>query len=174
MKQSTNYNQSPDDFPLTQEQWHAAEEILLGDVRKHFSLSAAAKEIGVSRAVLVRAIERSRLRLASDPPWSHSIHMIYDQRESIIADRLEDLAWKKALGTTFIDEDGEEVTVPGDTRVLMAMLGVHDKRYKTTQSKKDIPDDTDAETIRRKLNATVHMDRINQIEERKKREQSSG
>ena len=141
------------EFPITEAEWATVEGIVFGESRNRISLTAAAKAIGVHRNVLVNAIERSRLKMPEDPPWTRHIHTIWDQRDIILADRLEDLAWEKAQGEK------------GDTRVLMAMLAARDSRYRPVKSKQDDTKDIDAETIRRALASQVHMEDIQQIEQ---------
>ena len=149
------------DFPITEEEWALVEGIVFGESRNRISLTAAAKAIGVHRNVLVNAIERSRLKMPEDPPWTRHIHTIWDQRDIILADRLEDLAWEKAQGAENPDGSFEK----GDTRVLMAMLAARDSRYRPVKSKQDDNKDIDAETIRRALASQVHMEDIQQIEQ---------
>ena len=175
MKRSMNSNgnnlQAVDyePFPMNERQWAAAMDILLGSATK-MSVYAAATAAGVSRSVLLKCIERSRERRAGDPPWAQSMHMIYDERECVIADKLEDEIWKRGMGWTEkvmkVGDDGKvseiEVTYPGDSRLLVRMMEVLDPRYRKTQSKSAGIDTDNPEEIRRKIQAEIHRYKLEQ------------
>ena len=168
-------------FPLREEQWEKAKEILLGSNTK-MSVHAAAQAAGVSRAVLLACIERAREPDEGDPLWIRSMPLIFDEREYIIADKLQDELWKRAMGWTedvkvwdakkesWVDDT---VHHAGDSRLLVRMLEVLDPRYRKTQDKGSGIDVANSEEIRRKIKAELHRLKLEQQDPTLKRNRLS-
>ena len=110
----------------TPERWERARKVLAGETDTRVSFAAAARAAGVKAHVLHAWINRSRDRLPDDDPLIHEMAEVVDSRKELLAGRLEDVAWKRAIHGELEPVFYKGVKVASkrkvDNRVLMRML----------------------------------------------------
>ena len=118
----------------TPEKWERARLVLSGEDGSRVSWSAAARAAGVRLGVLRAWIRRSREKRPDDDPVIHEMCAWADDRDELVAGRLEDVAWERAVTgwEEPVFQGGELIghKPKFDNTVLMKMLPAKDPTYR--------------------------------------------
>lgn len=119
---------------FTPERWEIVKSVLSGEHDSKVSLTAAAKEAGVTASIVRGWIRRSQERRPDDDPLIHEIAPFMEEVEQLQADALEDKLWERAM--TGVDHPVIHKGVVTDTykkvdnRLLMRAIEVRNERYR--------------------------------------------
>ncbi len=120
---------------FTPERWEIVKSVLSGEHDSKVSLTAAAKEAGVTASIVRGWIRRSQERRAEDDPLIHEIVPFMEEIDQLQADALEDKLWERAMtgvDTPVIHKGRVTGTyMKPDNKLLMRALEVRDPRYRT-------------------------------------------
>ena len=138
---------------FTPERWEAAKRVLSGEDDEGVSWTAAAKAAGVSVSTLQRWVKRSQERLPEDDPLVHEIAEFCEGIDDLQGQRLEDVAWKRAVygedEPVYYKGERVDTKLRYDNKLLMRMLETRNPRYRTKDATLKIGVDDAAEIFRR-------------------------
>ena len=159
----------------SQEQWARVRRVLLGEDPGGISVQYAARAAGVTLRELEGWVNRSRqCDEFGDEPWVKEIYELWDRRDKLKEERLEDRLWKRGLQGVVTrekieqrDADGELVGFTtkakndgGDIRALERLLEGCGGKYSRAKEDVRVKVDFDMGELFRRYSAGARLKEV--------------
>ena len=140
---------------FTPERWEKVKKVLSGESDTSISLAGAARAAGVPPSSIRKWINRSQEQRPEDDPLIHEIAEFAAGVDELQAGRLEDKAWERAMHgwDEPVFAGGEQVGSRRkfDSKLLLRLLQVRDRRFVNEQRVTTRFDESDAAEIMQRL-----------------------
>ena len=121
---------------FTPERWETIRSILSGESGSKVSMTAAAREAGITLGTLKAWVRRSERKDPGDDPLIHDIAEFMKEVDRLQADTLEDVVWQRAIeGVDHpVIHKGQVVDSykKVDNKLLLRLLETREPKYRST------------------------------------------